>query len=72
MWQTIVEHRATIIVVASCIFSAAVSSLDPPEVGEKGFYRWFYKFGNAVAFNMSASRTIRLPVGTSTVVDTKE
>jgi len=34
------------------IFSAAVSAMDPPEIGASRFYGWLYRFTHLLAANL--------------------
>lgn len=57
MTEYLVQHQTTAVVAAAYVISAAVSSLPAPVQGSSEYYRWFYKFSNALLANVSAVRS---------------
>lgn len=56
MLNYLAAHQTTVTVVAVYVLSAAVSSMPPPVDASGTWYRWFYKFSNAMLANVSAIR----------------
>jgi hypothetical protein len=57
IWAFIVAHQVLSTVVAGVIWSSLISSLDAPTANSSPFYRFAFKFLNAMAANFARARS---------------
>ena len=57
VWDFMVAHQVLCTVIAGVVWSSVISSLDAPTADSSAFYRFAFKFLNALAANFARARS---------------